>query len=427
MDTQAALTAAGLALTSPRPAERIDAAGRAVLQALDCPLPAETGPEAMHRGRLLLAAGRFRRLFSLQAAAAPGLRFFGAEVAQPDGATLNAAGSGLSPLEAFESCVGEAIERLSADEHPEDDGRRCAPPATPDAWLAPILAEARREPGWLPAHRLADGAPVPLPIDLCLRRPATRRAFDAPWPLSNGCAAGPTAEAATYRGLLELIERDAVALWWRGGRPAAPIALEDPAASAAAALLGRLRDGAPDRRSWLLDITTEFGVPTAVAVSFDATGGRFCFGVAARAGLAAACCAALMEMAQIELAMELVESKRRERGESALNPVERQHLRRLGGIHAAECPLVHPLAPARPGRMPDAPSDELAALLDRLAAHGLHPLALDLTRPAFAVPVMRVLCPGLEAEPCRLAGARLAAARAAADTRLPPPGIPLMA
>lgn len=427
MDTGAALTAAGLALTAESPAERIDPAGRAVLQALDCPLPAQPGPEDRHRGRLFLAAGRFGRLFRLNARAAPGLHFFGAEVPQAGQPALNAAGSGLHPLEAFESCVGEAIERLSARETEEDAARRCPPPDAPEAWLAPLLAEARGDPGWLPARRLVDGATVPVPIDLCLRRPPERRAFEPPWPLSNGCAAGPSAEEATLRGLLELIERDAVALWWRGGRPAAPIPLEDPAVAAAAALLARLRQGEGGRRSWLLDITTDLGVPAVAAVSFDAAGGGFCFGTAARPSLAAAGCAALMEMAQIELAMEVVEAKRRERGEAALNAVDRQHLQRLAAIDASSCPIVHPRAPPRAGAVPAGEDATLGALLDRLGAHGLRPLVLDLSRPEFGVPVIRVLCPGLEAEPCRLAGPRLAEARAAADTSVRLPGIPLMA
>lgn len=427
MDTGAALTSAGLALTSPRPAESIDAAGRAVLQALDCPLPALPGPEDAHRGRLFLAAGRFGRLFRLHARAAPGLHFFGAEVPQEGEPTLNAAGSGLHPLEAFESCVGEAIERLSARETSEDAARRCPAPDAPEDWLAPLLAEARGDPGWLPARRLADGATVPMPIDLCLRRPPGQRAFDPPWPLSNGCAAGPGIDAATLRGLLELVERDAVALWWRGGRPAAPIPLEDPAAVAAAALLARLRQGEGGRRSWLLDITTDLGVPAVAAVSFDATGGNFCFGTAARPSLAAAGCAALLEMTQIELAMEVVQAKRRERGEAALNAVDRQHLRRLAAIHAGSCHLVHPLESPRAAAMQADEQAALGALLDRLGAHGLQPLALDLTRPEFGVPVIRVLCPGLEAEPCRLSGPRLAATRATADTLSRLPEIPLMA
>ena len=427
MDTGAALTAAGLALMSPCPAERIDPAGRAVLQALDCPLPARPGPADRHRGRLFLAAGRFGRLFRLTAKTAPGLHFFGAEVPQAGESALNAAGSGLHALEAFESCVGEAIERLSARETPEDAGRRCPPPVLPAGWLAPLLAEARGDPGWLPARRLADDATEPVPVDLCLRRPPEQRAFEPPWPLSNGCAAGPTVEAATLRGLLELIERDAVALWWRGGRLAAPIPLEDPASLAASALLARLRQGEGGRRSWLLDITTELGVPAVAAVSFDAAGGNFCFGTAARPSLAAAACAALMEMAQIELAMEIVHAKRRERGEAALNAIDRQHMRRLAAIHAESCNLVHPQAAPRGTAMQAEEAAALGTLLDRLGAHGLRPLALDLTRPEFGVPVIRVLCPGLEAEPCRLVGQRLAATRATADTLPRLPEIPLMA
>jgi ribosomal protein S12 methylthiotransferase accessory factor YcaO len=42
------------------------------------------------------------------------------------------------------------------------------------------------------------------------------------------------------------------------------------------------------------------------------------------------------------------------------------------------------------------PADPAGALLrQRVAASGLTPYALDLTRPEFAIPVVQVVCPGL--------------------------------
>ena len=64
---------------------------------------------------------------------------------------------------------------------------------------------------------MADGTPAYLPADCaCAGRP--RYAIcDPPWPMSTGCGAGTDPLGATLHGLLELIERDAVALWLRGG------------------------------------------------------------------------------------------------------------------------------------------------------------------------------------------------------------------
>ncbi|MBY0334261.1 MAG: YcaO-like family protein, partial [Acetobacteraceae bacterium] len=207
------------------------------------------------------------------------------------------------------------------------------------------------------------------------------------------------------------------------------LALEDPATARAAALLTRLRRAsAGRRRSWLLDITTEFGVPVVAALSFGPEGRGFCCGFAARAGgLAAAAEAAILEMAQMELAQALVEAKARTLGEAALNPRDGAHRRRYHGIDAATCVAVHPALPPAPPAHADAgpslppegaPADAaLAAVLPRLAAHGLAPLRLDLAGPGEArtgveVPVLRMLCPGLETEGACPPGPRLRAALA---------------
>jgi ribosomal protein S12 methylthiotransferase accessory factor len=209
-----------------------------------------------------------------------------------------------------------------------------------------------------------------------------------------------------------------VALWWRGGLPPRPIALEDPALGQAAALLARLRrDRAAFRRSWLLDITTDLGIASVAAVSVGADGHGVCCGFAARAagpggGLAAAAEAAVLELAQMELGQALAARHAALRGAEALNPVDAAHLRRRSGIDAARCALLHPAGPpaviaplAAEGAAAEA---VLAALLDRLARHGLAPIRLDhAATGAVCLPVLRVLCPGLESETSPLAGPRL--------------------
>lgn len=412
--------AAAKALLDPS-SNRVGPEVLGLLRALDCPLPTVPGTAERHRALLFRAAASFVRIFRLVSDAAPGLSFFGAEVApdavaaEPGLPVAGVAGAGLSALEAFEACVGEGIERLSAVEAVEDRATRQAPPAEAAPWLQPLLRGIAADPGWLAMRRQGDGGTVPVPLDFCLRRAPRNRAVEPPWPLSIGCAAGISPEGATLHGLLELIERDAVALWWRGGRRGRPIGLDEPAAAEAAARLARLRGRRLDRRAWLLDITTDVGVPAVAAVSFGQDGGGFCLGTAARPGLAGAAGAAIMEMAQSELAIEVVEAKRRERGDAALNATDHVHLRRFRGIHAGRCALVHPAGPGR--TTADLPTGTtagaLSAVLGRLGRLGLEALTLDLTRARFGIPVMRVLCPGLEREPSTAAGPRLAAAIAA--------------
>ena len=178
------------------------------------------------------------------------------------------------------------------------------------AWLARVLPPDAAPAGWVALTRLDGPGSIWLPAGLCLRQPPGPQGFPPPWPLSIGCAAGPSPEAARLHALLELVERDAAALWWRGGHRGRPVALEDPAAAAAVALLAVLRRGRPGRHSWLLDLTTDLGVPVMAALSTAADGRGFCCGLAARPGRAAAARAAVREMAQGELAHAVVLAKR---------------------------------------------------------------------------------------------------------------------
>jgi ribosomal protein S12 methylthiotransferase accessory factor len=419
MEQAGLFTAAAAALEGGTARRALPLPVRRLLDALG-PAPAGSAADAA----LLRVGARCGPPFRLPSPEAPGLVALGAEVdlaaaageapgRLPPG---SASGTGTTPGAALRACLGEAAELLASVETAADRARmRAAPPrgAAPDAALDALVAAlpwpgGRVRTRWLPARRLGDGAELWLPREVALRGTAARRAFPPPWPLSLGCGAGPTPEQAALHGLLELIERDAVARWWRGATPARAVALEEPAAGRAAALLATLRqDRAGARRSWLLDITAAAGVPVAAAVSFAPDGGGFCCGFAARAGgLAPAAEAALLEMAQMELAHALVLAKARTRGEAAHSPRDLAHRRRYEGVRAERCAQVHPArppAPPDPGLPPPgAPAGEvLAALVQRLTVLGLAPIRLDLARPGGALegiglPVVRMLCPGLE-------------------------------
>ena len=89
---------------------------------------------------------------------------------------------------------------------------------------------------------------------------------------SNGCAAGNTLEEAIVQGFLELIERDSYAIWWynRLRRPEVDLSQFDNS---------YVRDlqvqfAATGRRVWMLDITTDLGIPSFVAISHATEGER---------------------------------------------------------------------------------------------------------------------------------------------------------
>jgi ribosomal protein S12 methylthiotransferase accessory factor len=379
---------------------------------------------ARHRAALLRAASSFQRIFALESADAPGLIVLGAEVdpslIDVQGASLGSvAGAGLTFREAFEACVGEGVEYLSQHAAAEDiierltadDALADATPALRALWeqLLPFCRNhATALTAWTIAADLANGQPVHLPADICVRRPADMRDIDPPWPLSVGCGAGPNPLVATLHGLLELIERDAVALWWRGGKPARLVP-----GDAGMALLNRLRGGNPmQRRTWLLDITSDIGVPVVVAASCHDNGFGLCCGFAARPTLAGAADAAVKEMTQMELAYRLAAMKCSMRGDTALNDMDRQHVLRFTTMDVAHTPALQPTAPPLPPH--DIPANNdlavLAALRKKLQAVGLAPCAINLTRAVFGIPVARVACPGLEMGMIAPPGPRLRAA-----------------
>jgi ribosomal protein S12 methylthiotransferase accessory factor len=389
---------------------------------------AEPGPETRHRARLLRAASSFARVFELAAPDAPGLVCFGAEFdpaladrMHAGNPVVGVSGVGLSLQEAFQGCIGEGIEYLSqlqtAADALEPD------PGDPAAGLGPQAREffaafaAHRLHGdaklsWHRAIRLSDGREALLPTDLCVRRPLDRQEVRPPFPLGTGSAAGKSWDAAALHGLLELIERDAASLWWLGGNRGRSIPSGDDAQIAARAVLTQLRQGGSARRSWLLDITTDIGVPCVAAVSCNPDGFGLAVGLAARPAVKAAARAAVLEMCQSELAHAVVEAKLRESGEVALNERDRAHRRRATSLNADRCLLLQPeQEPARSPRLAIGTTDPgtmLRLIVDRLAHLGIEAFGLDLTRPQFAVPVARVIAPGLQPLPSEIITPRLA-------------------
>jgi ribosomal protein S12 methylthiotransferase accessory factor len=385
------------------------------------------GVETNHRAALLLMASRFSRVFELAAPDAPGLVSFGAQfdpavadMMHAGGPLVGVSGVGVTPRDAFQGCVGEGIEYLS---QLQTDGDLLQLPGSrdPAAGLGPqarafIAAfsshQTRGDSGlqWHPAMRLTDGGEALLPADLCLRRPLAQRQIEPPFPLSIGSAAGISWEAAAVHGLFELIERDAASLWWRGGRRGRLIPAAHEAQSAARELLSRLRQQVSARRSWLLDITSDLGIPCVAAISCNADGFGFAFGLAARPTLVGAARSAILEMCQIELADRLVATKYHEGGQAALTAQDLTHRRRTTLIDASNCLLLQPVAePAKHLPMDTIVADALLSMMvKRLAQFGIETFGLDLTRPQFAIPVTRIVTPGLQLEPSELITPRLA-------------------
>ncbi len=81
---------------------------------------------------------------------------------------------------------------------------------------------------------------------------------------SNGCAAGNTLEEAIVQGFLELVERDAYATWWYNRMQRAEVDLSQFDDSYVRDLKTQLAE--TGRRLWVLDVTSDLGIPTYVAI-----------------------------------------------------------------------------------------------------------------------------------------------------------------
>ncbi|MGK7935251.1 MAG: TOMM precursor leader peptide-binding protein [Xenococcaceae cyanobacterium] len=85
------------------------------------------------------------------------------------------------------------------------------------------------------------------------------------WADSNGCAAGNTMEEAILQGFMELVERDAVALWWYNKIQKSAVDL----ASFDEPYFHNLKQyyRTLDREIWVLDITSDLNIPVFAAIS----------------------------------------------------------------------------------------------------------------------------------------------------------------
>lgn len=201
---------------------------------------------------------------------------------------------------------------------------------------------------------------------------------------STGCAVGANRESALASALWECVERDAVALWWHGRRAVPGLAL-DVIDAQQPRLFWWLHQRA--RRTMLLDLTTDIGLPVVAAVSSETDGSFVAVGTAARPALADAALAAVTEMVQTEVGMDLA----REAGD----PEVRGWMEKGSTLHQ---PQFQALREATAG--PEVPGPGMTPLLDRLAALGHRVLAVELTLPDDPLPTMRALVPGL----CALRG-----------------------
>jgi oxazoline/thiazoline synthase len=219
---------------------------------------------------------------------------------------------------------------------------------------------------------------------------------------SNGCAAGNTIAEAIVQGFLELVERDAYAIWWynRLQRPAVDLGQLDD--SYVRDLQSQLAEAG--RRVWVLDVTTDLGIPSFVAILhwLDNSQENIEFGSGAHFDARIALLRALTELNQF-LSIGLMGGGSGEK--SSLDGSTPLRLREHPFLTPSNDPAVHTRFDANFGRL-DA-REQVTACVRLAKREGLDFLVLDQTRPDIEVPVVRVIVPGMRHFYRRFAPGRL--------------------
>lgn len=235
---------------------------------------------------------------------------------------------------------------------------------------------------WTPVWSLSEERERLLPTALCYYG-AEVPGEEACLADSNGNAAGNTVDEAVLHGLLELIERDHVALWWYNALAAPRVELDsidDP-------WLAQVRRHLQEQRRelWALDLTADLGIPVSVALASSPDGTRAAMGYGAGLDLAGAVVRATTELVQLGLGGA-------SGGLGALAPGRQLELDR----HPF---LLDPDVGTVACRSKDSFSGDVDDALDRcrraIEEQGIEILVLDQTRPDIGMPVVKVLAPGM--------------------------------
>ncbi len=130
--------------------------------------------------------------------------------------------------------------------------------------------------GWTAVHSMTHDRICYIPSSYCyLSYPFENDVEICPGN-SNGCASGNSLEEAIFYALLELVERDSVAIWWynRIKRPHVDLdSFNDPSFNQIQATFKK-----NNRELFVLDITTDLHIPCYVAVSWKSDGSQIFFG-----------------------------------------------------------------------------------------------------------------------------------------------------
>jgi ribosomal protein S12 methylthiotransferase accessory factor len=275
------------------------------------------------------------------------------------------------------------------------------PDDEPIAWR-PIWSLSHQSVKYVPAQLVSFHAPARLDCDKVY-------AFGC----SNGNASGNTLEEAILQGFCELVERDAVALWWYNRLSKPEIDLTALAQSPLGklqipSLLAEYRQY--KRECWALDLTADLGISVVVALSrrIDQPQEDILMGLGCHLDPQIAVQRAFAEMNQ----MLWMATPHPETGQLMVE--DEETLSWLKHATLDNQPHLSPDA-TRPAVRVDMQKNlssgdlqlDIEHCLALLREHGLEMLVLNQTRTDIGLPVVKVMVPGLRHFWARFASGRL--------------------
>jgi ribosomal protein S12 methylthiotransferase accessory factor len=322
---------------------------------------------------------------------------FRGDEARTTGSLVQLGEAAISPAEVMLYSQAQYRGRASyVDDGSASSSFRLVPePFDPTAVLdwSPIWSLTEQRTRYLPTSYLYYNAPNP---------------YGSVFGDSNGNAAGTSLEDAILQGFFELVERDAVALWWynRLSRPAVDLdSFGDPYVS-------RLRQvyAGLNREIWALDLTSDLGIPVIGAFSrrIDKPAEDILIAFGAHFSPAIALTRALTELNQF------VGPATPNADGSGYLGQEPEQERWWRTARLSNQPYLVPDAArpaATPGSWQDPSTDDLAddvRIAQRVVEdHGMQLLVLNQSRPDIGLPVVKVVVPGMRHFWARFAPGRL--------------------
>ncbi|MFT6987032.1 MAG: bacteriocin biosynthesis cyclodehydratase domain-containing protein [Psychromonas sp.] len=230
---------------------------------------------------------------------------------------------------------------------------------------------------WTPVWSLTGNKQCFVPLSYCYAHtPFNDHKFSRFY--HNGGAAGNTLEEAILQGFLEVVERDAIAIWWYNKlqRPSVDYAnMSDQLLSQLEHTLG------DDWQYWAIDLTTDFNIPTIAAISQHKSEDKICFGFGCHLNPLIACQRAFTELCQIT-----------EIRNNNTAPFDFDLIKQDNYLAASNKPAIK--LNEYDVEIHDDILDDIDLCIERASHLGLETLVLDYTRPDMILNTAKVIIPG---------------------------------